>query len=53
MTKKYIAVSGGFDPVHKGHLEMIEEAAEHGDVVVLLNSDKWLASKKGKAFMDE
>ena len=53
MTNKYVAVSGGFDPVHKGHLEMIEEAAELGNVVILLNSDNWLANKKGKPFMDE
>jgi len=53
MTEKYIAVSGGFDPVHKGHLLMIEEAAKLGKVVILLNSDAWLTRKKGKPFLDE
>jgi cytidyltransferase-like protein len=51
MTKKIITVSGGFDPVHVGHLRMFEEAAQHGDLVVILNSDPWLTRKKGKPFM--
>jgi len=46
-------VSGGFDPIHSGHIELICAAAKLGTipVVVLLNSDEWLARKKGKAFM--
>jgi len=49
----YALVSGGFDPVHVGHLQMFQEAGKLADnVVVLLNSDKWLIRKKGKAFMD-
>jgi len=52
MKKKIIAVSGGFDPIHKGHVKMIREAAEYGDVVVILNSDEWLERKKGYKFMD-
>ena len=44
--RKIIAVSGGFDPIHEGHVRMIKEAAEHGDVVVILNSDDWLERKK-------
>ena len=51
MKKKLIAVSGGFDPIHKGHVRMIREAAKHGDVVVILNSDDWLIRKKGYNFM--
>ena len=51
MSKKIITVSGGFDPVHVGHLRMFEEAAQHGDLVVILNSDAWLTRKKGKPFM--
>ena len=51
MRKKLIAVSGGFDPMHKGHVRMIKEAAQHGNVIVILNSDDWLARKKGYAFM--
>ena len=33
---KVVAVSGGFDPVHKGHVQMIEEAATRGPVMVIL-----------------
>ena len=51
MKKKIIAVSGGFDPVHFCHIKMILEASEYGDVVVILNSDKWLERKKGYVFM--
>ena len=54
--KKYkvILVSGGFDPVHKGHLEMIESASELAEEVwVILNNDFWLRQKKGKSFMKE
>ena len=46
-----IAVSGGFDPIHKGHVQMIREAAKYGQVIVLLNSDEWLMRKKGYKFM--
>ena len=46
-----IAVSGGFDPIHKGHVQMIREAAEYGKVIVILNSDDWLLRKKGYKFM--
>jgi D-beta-D-heptose 7-phosphate kinase/D-beta-D-heptose 1-phosphate adenosyltransferase len=46
-----IAVSGGFDPMHKGHVQMIREAAEYGNVIVILNSDEWLIRKKGYKFM--
>ncbi len=49
--QKTIAVSGGFDPVHVGHVRMIQEAARHGDVVVIANSDEWLMRKKGYIFM--
>jgi len=51
MSKKRIMVSGGFDPVHIGHIKMIEEAAEWGDVIVVINSDNWLLRKKGYVFM--
>jgi cytidyltransferase-like protein len=45
-------VSGGFDPLHSGHINLIKSAKEYGDVlVVLLNSDNWLTRKKGKPFM--
>ena len=51
MRKKTVAVSGGFDPIHVGHIRMIREAAEHGDVIVIANSDEWLLRKKGYVFM--
>ena len=46
-----VIVSGGFDPVHVGHVRMICEAAEYGEVIVVLNSDDWLRAKKGYVFM--
>ena len=45
-------VSGGFDPVHIGHIRMIIEASKHGDVIVVANSDDWLFRKKGFVFME-
>jgi cytidyltransferase-like protein len=48
---KIVAVSGGFDPLHKGHVAMIEEAAQYGRVHVYLNTDEWLMRKKGYVFM--
>ena len=51
MRKKTVAVSGGFDPIHVGHIRMIREASEHGDVIVIANSDEWLMRKKGYVFM--
>jgi cytidyltransferase-like protein len=49
-----VAVSGGFDPVHVGHVRMFEEARKLGDkLVVILNNDNWLLAKKGYVFMPE
>ena len=50
--KPTVMVSGGFDPVHVGHIRMIREAAKYGDVIVIANSDEWLYRKKGFNFMD-
>ena len=51
-TKKpTVMVSGGFDPVHVGHIRLILEAAKFGDVIIIANSDKWLFRKKGFVFM--
>jgi len=47
-----IAISGGFDPIHSGHIDMINEASKYGKLVVILNSDDWLVCKKGKYFMN-
>ena len=53
-SKKVVMVSGGFDPVHIGHVRMFEEAKKLGDkLVVLLNNDNWLKLKKGYVFMSE
>ena len=46
-----VCVSGGFDPIHIGHLRLMKEAAKHGDLIVIVNSDKWLMRKKGYIFM--
>ena len=48
---KRIALSGGFDPTHVGHLRMMQEASKHGRVIIILNSDGWLMRKKGYIFM--
>lgn len=51
---KLVAVSGGFDPIHIGHVRMIREARALGDeLVVILNNDNWLLKKKGFVFMPE
>ena len=47
-----VMVSGGFDPVHAGHIRMIRHAAQYGDVIVVANSDDWLFRKKGFVFME-
>jgi len=47
-----VCVSGGFDPIHIGHLKMIQEAAQYGQVIVIVNSDDWLMRKKGYIFMN-
>jgi D-beta-D-heptose 7-phosphate kinase/D-beta-D-heptose 1-phosphate adenosyltransferase len=47
---KKIAISGGFDPIHPGHIAMIEAAREYGEVHIILNSDDWLIRKKGFFF---
>ena len=49
--KKTIAVSGGFDPIHIGHVRMIQDARKLGNVIVFLNTDEWLHRKKGYSFM--
>jgi D-beta-D-heptose 7-phosphate kinase/D-beta-D-heptose 1-phosphate adenosyltransferase len=49
-----VAISGGFDPIHVGHIEMMQEAKALGDrLVVIINNNNWLMKKKGFVFMDE
>ena len=52
MKTKIIVCSGGFDPIHSGHIRLIKEARALGDMLIVgINSDEWLARKKGRAFM--
>lgn len=49
---KVIILSGGFDPIHSGHIDMFKNAKENGDkVAVCVNSDEWLIKKKGINFL--
>tara|TARA_B100000085_G_C18428719_1_gene465876 strand:- start:322 stop:777 length:456 start_codon:yes stop_codon:yes gene_type:complete len=49
-----VVVSGYFDPIHVGHLEMLKLAKELGDeLVVIVNNDKQAELKKGKSFMSQ
>tara|TARA_B100000676_G_scaffold313396_1_gene394258 strand:- start:3072 stop:3506 length:435 start_codon:yes stop_codon:yes gene_type:complete len=51
-NNKISIVSGGFDPVHVGHIELFEKAREISDnLLVILNTDDFLLNKKGKVFM--
>lgn len=52
--KKVVAVSGGFDPLHIGHVQLFKKAKTLGDwLVVILNNDNWLRAKKGYVFMPQ
>lgn len=49
---KVVVITGGFDPIHSGHLDYIKAAKELGDILVVgVNSDEWLVRKKGRSFM--
>ena len=49
---KIVLVTGGFDPVHSGHISYFKSARTMGDMLIVgLNSDEWLERKKGQAFM--
>jgi cytidyltransferase-like protein len=53
-TPIIVVVSGGFDPIHIGHVRMIREAAALGDeLIVVVNNDHWLRKKKGFVFMPQ
>ncbi len=50
---KIVCTSGGYDPVHPGHLSVISESKKFGDtVVVIVNGDAFLSAKKGRPFQD-
>lgn len=50
---KIVVVTGGFDPIHSGHIAYFREAKKLGDLLIVgLNSDSWLTRKKGKPFMN-
>ena len=52
--KKAIIVSGYFNPLHKGHLDLFENAKEAGDaLIVIVNNDKQREIKGSKFFQDE
>lgn len=49
---KVVLITGGFDPIHSGHLAYFKAAKELGDILIVgVNSDQWLTRKKGRAFM--
>lgn len=50
LHEKFVAVSGGFDPIHAGHVRMFRASWNYGPVLVILNSDDWLMRKKGFVF---
>lgn len=49
-----VAVSGGFDPIHLGHIRLFQSAKKLGDeLIVILNNDNWLKKKKGFVFIPQ
>ena len=52
--QKIVVVSGGFDPLHLGHIKMLKSAKSLGTkLIVILNNDNWLRRKKGFVFMKQ
>ena len=50
--RKIVLVTGGFDPIHSGHIEYLKSAKKLGDILIVgVNSDDWLTRKKGRPFM--
>lgn len=53
-NNKIVVVSGGFDPIHIGHIRLFKQAKKLGDkLVVIINNDNWLNKKKKHVFMPE
>ncbi|MCX6754512.1 MAG: adenylyltransferase/cytidyltransferase family protein [Candidatus Nomurabacteria bacterium] len=53
-NKKIVMISGGFDPIHIGHVRYMQESKKLGDIlVVVINNDNWIHLKKGSEFMPE
>jgi len=51
---KTVAISGGFDPIHIGHVRLLKSAKSLGDkLIVIINNDNWLKAKKSYAFLDQ
>lgn len=52
--KVVVMISGGFDPIHIGHIRYMQEAKKLGNkLIVVINNDNWLRLKKGSSFMPE
>ena len=52
MVNKVVLVTGGFDPLHSGHIDYFKAAKRLGDILIVgVNSDSWLQRKKGREFM--
>ena len=52
--KKIVLVTGGFDPLHSGHISLFKDASKlGGELIVGINSDKWLIRKKGVFFLPQ
>lgn len=52
MLNRVVLVTGGFDPLHQGHIDYINSARNLGDMLIVgVNSDSWLTRKKGRPFM--
>lgn len=52
MINRVVVCTGGFDPLHSGHIEYLKAAKALGNILVVgVNSDAWLERKKGRAFM--
>ena len=50
--KTIVLATGGFDPIHSGHIAYLKAARQLGDILVVgVNSDEWVARRKGRAFM--